>query len=123
MKSELKTRCEFALIGMTSPIKNEELKDVLQYISSAVGSQDKVEDIIEIMFKYCNEGYEVKHFVCNTIGDMSVITITIAYDGEKYDLEDEDGVLCSVYNFTYPDCSELGYCFFENKNGYIKRIG
>ena len=33
------------------------------------------------------------------------------------------GVLAWVENIDAPDCSELGYVFFENKNGKTVRIG
>lgn len=125
MKSELKTRCEFALMGMTSQITNEELKDAINYIASAVGSEESADNIIKEMFKYCDKGYEVKHFVCNTIEDMALLTITIKAKSDKtYNVLDEDGVFCSVYNFTCPYCSELGYSYFEeDKNGFLRRVG
>lgn len=125
MKSELKTRCEFALRGMTSPIKNEELKDAINYITSAVGSEEKADNIIKEMFKYCEDGYEVKHFVCNTLEGMALLTITIKAKKDKtYNVLDEYGVFCSVYNFDCPYCSELGYSYFQNdKNGILRRIG
>lgn len=123
MKSELKTRCEMALMGITVSIKKDEVKDAIQYIASAVGTEVNADEVFETMFKYCSTGFTVKHMVCNTIENMYTMSVTIAYKGEKYVLDDEDGVLCSVYNFTFPDCSELGYCFFKKVNGYFRRIG
>ena len=32
------------------------------------------------------------------------------------------GSLAWVENLEYPDCSELGYVFFENQNGKVRRI-
>lgn len=120
---ELMTRCEMALMGVAVSIEKEEVKDAISYIASAIGTEVNAEEVFDTMFQYCSEGFDVGHLVCNTIGDMYCVSVTIKYEGEKYDLTDEDGVLCSVYNFTFPDCSELGYCFFAEKSGYIRRIG
>lgn len=123
MKKELATRCEMALRGVAVTIKKEEVKDAISYIASAIGTRVNADEVFDTMFQYCSKGYECGHLVCNTIEDMYCMSITIKTQGEKYDLTDEDGVLCSVYNFTFPDCSELGYCFFKEKNGYVRRIG
>lgn len=122
MKNELKTRCEFALMGIAQPIKETEVKDVISYIASAINDGVDVEEVFNTMFKYCSEGYEVKHFTTNTIEDMFCLTVTLSYPDEIYDIED-GRVLCSVYNFTAPYCSELGYCYFKRTPQGIKRIG
>lgn len=38
------------------------------------------------------------------------------------DITSEDGVIAYVYNCNYPDCSELGYVFFEEQNGKLRRV-
>ena len=120
MRKELATRCEFALMGITQPITMDELKEVIPYIASAIGVECDTEEVIQQMFKYTTA--TPRHFVMNTLCGMSCLTVTLD-DGETpYVLEDEDGVFSSVYNFTFPDCSEIGYSFFAVKNGASRRI-
>lgn len=120
MKRELATRCELALMGMTQPITKEELNEVIPYIASAIGVKCDKDEVIETMFQYTKA--TPKHFVMNTICGMQCLTVTLD-DGETpYLLEDEEGVFSSVYNFTFPDCSELGYSFFKVRNGASRRI-
>lgn len=45
----------------------------------------------------------------NTImNEMVVLTLIFKDTGEIFDIEDPNGVFCFCYNYTYPDCSELG---------------
>lgn len=122
MKKELATRCEMALMGFTQSITKEELKDVIPYIASAMGVKCNTQEVIDTLFKYCGK-LTPKHFVMNTImGEMMCLTVTLD-DGETpYVLDSEDGILSTTYNFTYPDCSEMGYTFFENNGGTYRRI-
>lgn len=121
MKKELATRCELALMGMAQPISKEELNEVIPYIASAIGVKCDTDEVIDRMFQYTKA--TPRHFVMNTImGEMMCLTVTLD-DGESdYLLEDENGVFSSVYNFTFPDCSELGYTFFKVRNGASRRI-
>ena len=120
MKKELATRCEFALMGIAQPITMDELKEVIPYIASAIGVECDTQEVIDQMFKYTTA--TPKHFVMNTIHGMKLLTVTLD-DGESdYLLEDEDGVFSTVYNFSCPDFSEIGYSFFAVKNGASRRI-
>lgn len=121
MKKELATKCEMALMGFTQPVTKEELKEAIPYIASAIGVKCDTDEVMNTLFKYTES--TPKHFVMNTImGEMMCLTVTLD-DGETpYVIDSDEGVLSTVYNFTYPDCSEMGYSFFANRAGGIKRI-
>lgn len=124
MRSEEKARCEMMMMGFTEPIRSKEhLEEVVRYSEKAMGTDIPVEDVMEQLFKYTVEGTIPKHAVFNRIMGMRCLTVTLQAPKEKYDILSEDGVFSSVYNFDAPDCSELGYTFFENRFGAIKRIG
>lgn len=121
MKKELATKCEMALMGYTQPITKDELKEAIPYIASAIGVKCDTDEVMSQLFKYTES--TPKHFVMNTImGEMMCLTVTLD-DGETpYRLDDEQGVISTVYNFTYPDCSEMGYSYFAKRDGVFKRI-
>lgn len=118
---ELATKCEMALMGITQPITKAELELAIPYIASAIGVECDTKEVMHQLFKYTES--TPKHFVMNTImGEMMCLTVTLD-DGETpYCLDDEDGVISTVYNFTYPDCSEMGYTYFAKRDGVFKRI-
>lgn len=67
----------------------------------------------------------IKWFVVND--SMFGVMMTFVRDKGELTLKSgkmkANGVLAWVENIDAPDCSELGYVFFENKNGKTVRIG
>lgn len=113
-------KCELALMGIAQPISKEELTEVIPYVASAIGVKCDTDEVIDRMFQYTKA--KPRHFVMNTICGMQCLTVTLDDKETTYLLEDEDGVFSTVYNFTFPDCSELGYSFFAVKGGASRRI-
>lgn len=61
----------------------------------------------------------IKYFVVND----SMFGVMMTFVREKKGLVSRDGILAWVENVDAPNCSELGYVFFQNKNGKIVRVG
>lgn len=121
--NETRTKAEMMLMGITQPVTKSELVEIIPIIQSAIGSNIPCNEVMEQLFKYTQEGTVPRHAVMNTLmGSMKCLTVTLD-DGETpYVIDSEFGVLSTVYNFTCPDCSEMGYTFFSTKNGFVKRI-
>lgn len=121
--NETRAKAEMMLMGVTQPITKSELVEIIPIIQSAIGTDIPCNEVMEQLFKYTQEGTVPRHAVMNTLmGSMKCLTVTLD-DGETpYVIDSEFGVLSTVYNFTCPDCSEMGYTFFSNNNGLIKRI-
>lgn len=125
------TKGELVLMGITTPIdNNEEAIEVLNYVQKVLGASFPIvmEDSKKIVNDYICQYRPnvVKHMVANMINDMIMITFTLD-DGEQTfpdRLDSEYGVFSYVYNVTYNDCSEMGYTFFKmDKDGIYRRIG
>lgn len=68
----------------------------------------------------------VKHITTNKLMGMNVITFTLDNEEEEFPkrLDTPEGVFSYVYNITCPECSELGYTFYEEKvNNMYHRVG
>ena len=67
----------------------------------------------------------IKYFVVNY--SMFGVMMTFVRDKKSLTLKDgkmrQSGLLAWVENIDAPDCSELGYVFFETRNGKTMRIG
>lgn len=127
-KGDLNAKSELALMGRPVQVTDpEELKYCFSYIANVLKRDETGEEIYNEAVKYINlKETKPIGFCCNTLfGYMRVITIIMKdIKAKHFSLADEDGVLCHVHNFTCPDCSELGYCFFEKlSNGGFRRIG
>lgn len=127
-KGELKARAELALIGRAVNLQDRDnLIYVIDYICKVLKHTDSTgEQILEKAEKHLDkEKTKPIGLVCNTIcGDMKCLTVILKdFDDGHFQIDDENGVLCYVYNFTAPDFSELGYCFFEETPSGVRRIG
>ena len=75
--------------------------------------------------KYNSGDKSIKHFVVND--SMFGVMMTFVRARGPLTLKSgkmrPNGVLAWVENIDCPDCSELGYVYFENKNGKTVRIG
>lgn len=72
-----------------------------------------------------NKDKSIKHFVVND--SMFGVMMTFVRDKSELTLKSgkmkSNGILAWVENIDAPDCSELGYVFFEKRNGKTVRIG
>jgi hypothetical protein len=111
------------------PDTNEEAGEIIDYMLNAMRCKDTTgADILTNAFQSSSDpkSKQIVHGLSvNTImHDMKCITVI---EEKPRNLETDDGVLCWVENLTAPDCSELGYCFFElheiRNSHYLKRVG
>ncbi len=121
------TKAEIALRGIAVEINtNEEAIDVLDEIAVILEEDFTGARVFKEAVRYC-KGVEIEYLSVNTLDDMILIALTMTTDEdeeeEPYDILNNNGVFGYVYNVTYPDCSELGYSFYELKNNNIVRIG
>lgn len=69
----------------------------------------------------------VQYITTNSTAFGNMITLvrdeTLKNPDNMESLTTPDGVFAYVYNLDAPDCSELGYVFFQNKNGRVVRVG
>jgi hypothetical protein len=112
--------------GVVIPVQSKEhLEFMVHYVIKTLKGEDSANaltpDCMEGWDKYNSTNTPVSHFSVNST--QFGVLLTLVRDGEMKSLTDEDGVLAYVYNMDAPDCSELGYVFFENKNGKIHRVG
>ena len=82
--------------------------------------------VADAMNKYnSSKDKSIKYFVVND--SMFGVMMTFVRDKGELTLKSgkmkANGVLAWVENIDAPDCSELGYVFFEKKNGKTVRIG
>lgn len=129
-KPELNAKAEMALMGATVVCDNNAQADyILNYIFNVLDHKDTTpEKVIEEAFKYSKGDVKrIRHLVVNTLVDGQVciaMTLTTSKEEEKYyKLVDPQGTFAYVYNLTTPIFSELGYCFFKDVGGLVKRVG
>ena len=116
---ELNARAECAMLGMVvQAFKKESLEYMLGYIARTLGCEEATgAEIYAKATEFIDPTKtEAVNLSCSTIyGTDRVANIVFRDKDKPFVLDDPDGVLCYTYNFTYPDCSELGYCYFEKK--------
>lgn len=126
-KGELSARAETALMGRAVMLQDRDnLIYVIDYICKVLKCTSVTgEQILELAEKHLEEKTKPIGLVCNTIGgEMECLTVILKdFDGSHFQIDDESGVLCYVYNFTVPDFSELGYCYFKKSPSGVRRIG
>lgn len=92
--------------------------DDLDYRSSQI--------VDDAMYKYnSDKDKSIKWFVVND-SMFGVMMTFVRSKGEltlKSGKMKSSGILAWVENIDAPDCSELGYVFFENRNGKTVRVG
>lgn len=125
MKKETVTKAEMIMMGAMQPVSSEqEVKDILDYIATTLKMSFTGEEVVKLATRYTKNA-EFKYIHIGTMDDMIVIALpmTTDEDEEPFDIVSEYGAFSYVYNATYPDLSELGYCFFGRKNGRLTRLG
>ena len=110
-------------MGMTQKVdSNEEATYIAGYIAKVLECDVTGEDIFKEAIKY-TKGAVIQYVNVATVCGMKMLALpmTTDEDEEPFNILSPYGVFGYVYNFDAPDCSELGYACFENKNGRIRR--
>lgn len=126
-KGELNAKAELALMGRVVQILDREnMEYVLDYIAKVLNCTEMTgKEIYDEATKYTDpKETEPVGLSTSTLfgGEMRVVNIVFKDRGKSLKLDDLDGVFCHVHNFDAPDCSELGYCFFERNGNSYHRI-
>ena len=132
-KGELNAKCEIALMGrLVQVVDMPNLVYCMDYLCNTFRNTGVICDeettgeyIMKKATEFINPDETVPvGFIVNTImGELVCVAIVMKDLGEPMQIDSEDGILCYVYTFNAPDCSELGYCFFEKTKSGIRRIG
>ena len=126
-QSKWNADAEAAMMGFTVPVQSEEhLKHITGYVIYTLqgmfnypNAEAKTAEVVEnALHKYNSECTMVKFF--NVASTHCGVHLTFVRDDEK--LTSKNGVLAWVENLDYPDCSELGYVFFDSVNGVVHRV-
>lgn len=130
-QSKWNAKAEAAMMGFVIEIESEEhLKHTIGYILHLITQQDdpgKVQEVFDSIHKFNSEETPVSHFTINRT-EMGTL-MTFVRDPDISDthcsqgLTTPMGVLSYVYNIENPWCSELGYTFFRNVHGKLRRVG
>lgn len=126
-KGELNALAEMLMMGFVKQFTDEDnIKYVIDYVSKTLGKDITADEIYEKAYEFISDKDKTKvvGLSVNTLyGEMQCLTLIFKDEGEPFNIEDENGVFCYCYNYTYPDCSELGYSFFKREHGKLHRIG
>lgn len=126
-KGDLNAMSELALMGVCVSVSGEEnLAYCLDYISKVLNTDYMTgKQILDEAQRYTDKSETTPVGLCisTIMQEMICVAIIFKDNGVPLRLDDPDGVLCHVHNFTAPDCSELGYCFFERRGQFYHRIG
>ena len=124
-KNRASGKAEAVMMGMTQCVdSNEEAIFILDYICKTLEKDVKGQEIFDKATQY-SKGAKIKAVnVCTLMEELLVVSLPMETDEDKgkFDLLSEDGAFSYVYNFTCPDLSELGYCYFKLTSQGIKRI-
>ena len=126
-RGDLNAKCELALMtGQCVSVRDvDNVRYCFEYIAKVVGSTTTTADEFwEMMTQYLDKDktYPVG-FCMNKVFGMTCMTIILHDKGEvNHSLDHEDGQFCYVYNFDAPDCSELGYSYFERRGNRYFRV-
>ena len=119
---------EAAMMGFTIAVESEEhLSHLVKYVLRTLKGEyhydldEKTKEVVENATRKYRSGKDksIKWFTTNS----TMFGVCLTFVRDKGTPTKRDGVLAWVENLDAPDCSELGYVFFENKNGKIVRIG
>lgn len=128
---------EMSMMGYPIPVESTEhltymVKYCLKTLKSDIYRDDesrrvRAEEIVEDAQSKYNSSKDktIKWFVVND-SMFGVMMTFVRSKGEltlKSGKMKQGGILAWVENIDAPDCSELGYVFFEKKNGKTVRIG
>lgn len=105
----------------------EEVPEVLEYMLKASNSKVTGAEVLRLATRYTKQ--EIDSVSASTMmGEFRVLNIVFkSKSGKNVKLTNANGnykdVFAYVYNMDAPDCSELGYIYFEQReNGTYHRI-
>ena len=132
-QSKWNADAEAAMMGFTVAVESEEhLTHLVGYVIHTLNGQYhydeevKTKEVVDnATCKYnSNKDKSIKWFTCNCT--MFGTCLTFVRDKGALTLKNgkcnSNGVLAWVENLDAPDCSELGYVYFETVNGKTKRV-
>jgi len=133
-KNEISARAEAVLMGLFIPVKGDAvaIKGILNYLDIFFKNTNNAgidaDEVLRLAFRYVEDKTTViTHIGVNTLDDMVLITMPLKTSEEiaqcGYTLDSKDGEFCYCYNVTYPDCSELGYSYFNKDDLGYRRVG
>lgn len=124
---------EASMMGFTVAVESEEhLAHLVKYVLKVLGSEylydldEKTKEVVENATRKYRSGKDksISWFTCNSTAFG--VCLTFVRDKGALTLKSgkmkASGSLAWVENLDAPDCSELGYVFFENCHGKVRRI-
>lgn len=132
-QSKWNADAEASLMGFTIAVESEEhLTHLVKYTLKVLGSEysydleEKTKEVVENATRKYHSGKDksIHWFTTNTT--QFGVCLTFVRDKGALTLKNgkmkNSGSLAWVENLDCPDCSELGYVFFENSLGKVRRI-
>jgi len=125
-QSKWNADAEAAMMGFVVDVQSpEHLKHMIGYVLWTLkqdpNAEKNAQEIFDSIHQYNSEGTPVSHFAINNYRQIGTM-LTFVRDNQMKSITSKNGALSYVYNLTYPDCSELGYVFFQKVDGRIKRV-
>ena len=124
---------EAAMMGFTIAIESEEhLSYLVKYTLKVLCTEydydleEKTKEVVENATRKYRSGKDKSIHWFTTNATMFGTCLTFVRDKGALTLKSgkmkASGSLAWVENLDAPDCSELGYVFFENRNGKVRRV-
>lgn len=131
--SKWSTDAEMSMMGFTIRVESEEhLSYLVEYVLNTLKSEysydvaEKTKEVVESATRKYRSGKDKSIYWFTTNSTMFGTCLTFVRDKGELTLKSgkmkASGSLAWVENLDAPDCSELGYTFFESCNGKIRRI-
>lgn len=131
-QSKWNADAEAAMMGFTIAVESEEhLTHLVGYVLHTLGGQyhydeeEKTKEVVNnALHLYNSKNGSVYWFTCNCTMFGTCLTFVRSKGALtlKSGKMKPSGSIAWVENLDAPDCSELGYVFFESKNGKVCRI-
>lgn len=132
-QSKWNADAEMAMMGFTIAVESEEhLTHLVKYVLFTVMDErtqnlhDKTKEVVENATRKYRSGKDKSITWFTTNATQFGMCLTFVRDKGALTLKSgkmkASGSLAWVENLDAPDCSELGYVFFENRNGRVVRV-
>lgn len=126
-QSKWNADAEVAMMGYTIAVESEEhLTQMVRYTLEHLKNvypcdiEARTKEIVESATRKYRSGKDksIQWFAINATDFGTLLTFV----RDKGAPTKRNGVLAWVENLDAPDCSELGYVFFQNVNGKVRRV-
>ena len=132
-QSKWNADAEASMMGFTIAIESEEhLTHIVGYVLRTLSGQylynleNKTKEVVENATRKYRSGSDKKIYWFTVNCTMFGTCLTFVRDKSQLTMKNgkmkANGSLAWVENLDAPDCSELGYVFFESVNGKVRRI-